>query len=668
MYTEDSMIEPGTVLGDKYEILKMIGKGGMSTVYLAMDQRLNKQWAVKEIKSFEGWKSQIVINSIRMEADILKKADHPVLPRIVDIIYSDKSLFVVMDYIEGITMDRVIAEYGPQPQNKVVEWAKSLCEALIYLHSMDPPVIYRDMKPSNIMLKPDGSVKLIDFGTAKEMYNDREETVYSLGTRGYAAPEQLGDRTGRERIKTDMRADIYGLGNTLYYMLTGIEPNGASFNIKSIREINPSLSKGLEKIIKKCTDSDPQRRYRNCEELLFHFNNYKYLDEEHRKKCLRNIAGFAITVFLSAAFFLMTVSGYEGIKREREQSYDHLINNGYHYTVSGEYDKALDSYMNAITKIDGGRREAYLAILRLYSNYLNEPETGLTCVDYYIEQNYKGIAGDQTLISQIAIYCFEQLKDYRTCAKYFYMLESKSDPLTEGYKDLAVLFSDLDTDYDAYESKLMEFERINEDYPDVQRKLINYRVLCDAYSICFLHDKWASYGLERSAEKGLSLLLSEEEELAQFDKSEYYVCFDKSLIIARESLGDYYADENTEISKEYYNKALADCEELSEYDTGSDKETILCQKARIHEKLYQYEEAVKVYEEAENECASVSALVGHLTLLCSMEEERTTDVKKWNYEMLHSVFVKGKAIPGIDEDYRWKRLLIKLKPLFESYE
>lgn len=670
------MLLPKTVLNDKYEILKEVGRGGMSTVYLAMDTRLNKQWAVKEIQKNAFGNEEIMINSIRIEADILKKADHPVLPRIVDIIYAESAVFVVMDYIEGLSLDKVIALNGAEPAERVVGWAKSLCEALIYLHNMNPPVIYRDMKPSNIMIKPDGNLKLIDFGTAKEFAEGKDE--YALGTKGYAAPEQMGDINGRGRSNTDVRADIYALGMTLYYMLTGDDPDNPSFRLKSIRDINPTVCQGLEKIINKCVEKNPDNRYQSCEELLYHLNNYKKLDDKYKRYCRNNIKSFVAGMLITLSFFVVAISGFIGMRKELKEDYDQLMNRGYSYTASGEYEKAIESYMYAITEIDGSRNEAYLALLKLYVNYMDEPEMGLSCVSYYIEQNYKGIGEDEMLISQMAICYFELLKDYKTSAKYFLMLADKEDSFTEGYKMLAMLFSDLNIDNDSYREELLEFERINEEYPDNVKKIINYRLLCDAYSICSLNDIWVLEGLERCAGKGISLI-SDDVAYEGYDESEYYISFKEYLTLAREGLGDIYADNGKELKDDYYQKAVSDCEELLELITGDDslqtryssgetmREMKYCQEARLYEKLKEFDKAVTVYETAEKEMDSVSVYTGHLSLLCRMESEKTIDVQNWNYEELYALYNRAKNVEDIDKDFRWKRLMVKLKPLFEKY-
>ena len=158
----------GEIIDSKYEILKQIGQGGMSIVYLAMDIRLNKQWALKEIrKKGQVKKDEIIINSLLVEANLMKRLDHPALPRIVDIIDDGQTIFVVMDYVEGESLDKIIEKYGPQPQELVIDWGMQLCDALGYLHSQNPPIIYRDMKPDNIMLKPEGNLKVIDLDRAR---------------------------------------------------------------------------------------------------------------------------------------------------------------------------------------------------------------------------------------------------------------------------------------------------------------------------------------------------------------------------------------------------------------------------------------------------------------------------------------------------------------------
>ncbi len=291
------MAEIGTIIEGKYEILKLIGKGGMSKVYLAMDQNLNKQWAVKEIERRATDKNnEVVIQSAVAEANMMKKLDHPFLPRIVDIINREDVIYVVMDYIEGEPLDRVLAKEGAQPQETVIAWAKDLCMVLDYLHTRTPSIIYRDMKPANVMLQPNGSIKLIDFGIAREYKEHNLADTVSLGTKGYAAPEQFGGKG-----QTDARTDVYCLGVTLYHLLTGKNPCEPPYEIYPIRYWDAQLSSGLEVVVQKCTQLNPEDRYQSCAELLYALNHYNEMDESYRKKQKKKLYAFIGTI--SAAFF-----------------------------------------------------------------------------------------------------------------------------------------------------------------------------------------------------------------------------------------------------------------------------------------------------------------------------------------------------------------------------
>lgn len=296
------MLEIGSVLDGKYKILNKIGQGGMSVVYLAMNEKANKQWAIKEVRKDGKQDIEVVKQNLIAETDILKKLSHPNLPSIIDVIDAEDSFLIVMDYIEGNSLSHAIKEGGAQPQAYVVEWAKQLCDVLGYLHSRKPPIIYRDLKPANIMLQPNGEVCLIDFGTAKEFMNDNVEETSCLGTRGYAAPEQYGGR-GR----TDARTDIYCLGATMYHLVTGRSPAEPPYEMKPIRWWDPTLSSGLEEIILKCTKTDPDERYQSCSELMFALNHYEDNDKEHRHKQKVKFGSFIATAVLMVLFLISSM-------------------------------------------------------------------------------------------------------------------------------------------------------------------------------------------------------------------------------------------------------------------------------------------------------------------------------------------------------------------------
>lgn len=350
-------LEIGSVVGGKYEILKVIGKGGMSVVYLAMDKNLNKQWAVKEVKRVANdAKNDVVVNSLLAEANLMKKLDHPNLPRIVDIIETGETLFVVMDYIEGESLEKIVQLYGPQPEEVVIDWAKQLCMVLGYLHNQNPPIIYRDMKPANVMLKPEGTLKVIDFGIAREYKVDSLKDTTNLGTRGYAAPEQYEGKG-----QTDQRTDIYCLGVTLHHLLTGKYPEEYPYELIPITEFNPMLSGGLERIIMNCTQRNPENRYQSCDELLYDLEHYEEVDEVFRSKQKNKLKGFIVTASLCLIMAIGGVTGLVLANNETNQQYESRIN----IASSTDYSTKVQSYKEAIGLI-GNDVRAYQKLLQAY--------------------------------------------------------------------------------------------------------------------------------------------------------------------------------------------------------------------------------------------------------------------------------------------------------------
>lgn len=349
------MLEIGSLIDGKYKILNKVGQGGMSVVYLAMNEKANKQWAVKEVRK-DGIKDfEVVKQGLVAETDILKKLSHPNLPSIIDVIDTDDSFIIIMDYIQGNSLNKALEEYGAQPQDNVIEWAKQLCDVLGYLHTRTPAIIYRDMKPANIMLKPDGNVTLIDFGTAREFKEKNLADTTCLGTVGYAAPEQFGGMG-----QTDARTDIYCLGATLYHLVTGMNPCEPPYEIKPIREINPSLSSGLERIILKCTQRDPNDRYQSAAELMYALEHYEEIDDIYRKKQKKKLNLFLTTAILTVVFTAISAWGYISAENRKSANYDNILKNA----------KETEDYYKAILT-DPTKVDAYLELNKFVSDDFN---------------------------------------------------------------------------------------------------------------------------------------------------------------------------------------------------------------------------------------------------------------------------------------------------------
>lgn len=334
------MLEIGSVIDGKYKILNVVGKGGMSVVYLAMNERANKQWAIKEVRK-DGMQSfEVVKQNLVAETDLLKKLNHPHLPSIIDVIDCDDTFLIVMDYIEGNPLSKALETSGAQNQDDVIEWAKQLCDVLGYLHSRKPPIIYRDMKPSNVMLKPDGNVMLIDFGTAREFKYSSVADTTCLGTQGYAAPEQFGGHG-----QTDARTDIYCLGATMYHLVTGHNPATPPYEMYPIRQWNPMLSSGLEEIILKCTQRNPEDRYQSCAELLYALDHYKDLDIENKKVQSFKWKTFLASFIMTIVMLVGTIGFSAGLTVQTSSTYESYIANG---DSAVSQDAAEKFYLDAI--------------------------------------------------------------------------------------------------------------------------------------------------------------------------------------------------------------------------------------------------------------------------------------------------------------------------------
>lgn len=344
----------GSLIDGKYKIIAKIGKGGMSTVWLALNTKANKQWAIKEIRHSGKNGSDIVKQNLMTEIGILKRLEHENLPQIIDIFENNDTYLIIMDYVQGRTLKAIVDEHGPQPQEDVVDWAIQLCSALDYLHTREPAIIYRDMKPGNVMLRPDGRIILIDFGTAREYKVEQDEDTVSLGTKGYAAPEQYGGDG-----QTDARTDIYNLGATIYHLVTGKNPTKPPYEIRPIRQWDPSLSSGLEAIILKCIANNPDERYQSAKELRFALEHYKELETSYiqtKKNKVKLFVTLTSVAILSMVTSLGTAIYANSLK---SNSYDEQL----HLAKSApDQDSQVAAYFEAI-KLEPTKYEAYDGLL-----------------------------------------------------------------------------------------------------------------------------------------------------------------------------------------------------------------------------------------------------------------------------------------------------------------
>jgi len=264
-------LDPDTVLQNRYRIVRKLAKGGMGSVYEAVDERLGITIALKETLSAE----PSALERFAQEARLLARLQHPALPRVTDHFSEGNRAFLVMQFIAGVDLAKIIAQQpGPFPRDQVVAWADQLLDALIYLHSQERQVIHRDIKPHNLKLTANGQIALLDFGLAKTRPEDSNESrsAFSGYTRQYAPLEQIQDLT------TGPESDIYALGATLYYLLTGHKPvdalaraaalkHGEADPLRPANEICKSVGLEIAAILNKAMAQKPEERYKSASEF-----------------------------------------------------------------------------------------------------------------------------------------------------------------------------------------------------------------------------------------------------------------------------------------------------------------------------------------------------------------------------------------------------------------
>lgn len=254
-------LKAGEVLRNRYKIRRIIGQGGMGSIYLADDLRLEgRQCAIKEVEHDRSLPTEMVRQArdqFMREATVLARLDHPNLPKVSDFFSIGGRDYLAMDYVPGKDLRALMNDARQQgsflPESDVLSWASQLADALTYLHSQEPPILHRDIKPSNLKLTPSGLLKLVDFGLVKILASD-EVTITILQGRGtalYTPLEQYGGDAGH----TDVRSDVYSFGATLYHLLTNHPPVEARErflqpdSLQPPRQINPDISLRTERAV-----------------------------------------------------------------------------------------------------------------------------------------------------------------------------------------------------------------------------------------------------------------------------------------------------------------------------------------------------------------------------------------------------------------------------------
>ena len=268
LFPEMRLLEPlpaNHLLANRYRIVRRVGGGGFGSVYEAQDTRENRRVAIKEI-GLSGLAPQQVIEatgSFNREVELLSSLKHPGIPSLYEHMTDSEHWYLVMEFIAGETLEERLARTadGRLPLEQALQIGSQVCDILEYLHSRQPAIVFRDLKPANIMLQPDQRVYVIDFGVARRYTPGKPKDTIAFGSPGYAAPEQYG------RAQTGPRSDIYSLGALLHQVLTGQDPSLNPFRFQPLRVYDRALPTELERLVAQMLETDMERRPASADEV-----------------------------------------------------------------------------------------------------------------------------------------------------------------------------------------------------------------------------------------------------------------------------------------------------------------------------------------------------------------------------------------------------------------
>ena len=427
-------LREGDIVDGSWEVIKQIGQGGSGTVYLVRDIELNRLLALKEVPVRNTDQGKRQAKAVVAEVSLLKSLSHPSIPRILKMTHDEHSILIIMDYIEGYSLRSLIAKKDYIEEALIIKWGLALCDTLKYLHNRNPKVIYRDLKPHNVMLSNENHLFLMDFGISREVGPDFDYSKEDrVGTKGYAAPEMRA-----KNAWFDERSDIYALGRTLYFLATrnspSLEklPNGQELPILPIRQYDASRSVGLEKIIEKATAYKPTDRYQSVEEMIYDLKNIDKMSEGYIRKIKRR----ATTVYSLFGTLILGVfllgSGALYSQMATTDAYNQAIS-------KGKTSQDLESLVTA-SKIMPSEVEPYLEMVKIYrsnGHFTSEDEFQLLSALQSNLPSLKGKPGAGDLLYQIgqlywfyypqngqtkSVSWFEQAKDFGVSEKNQHLL------------------------------------------------------------------------------------------------------------------------------------------------------------------------------------------------------------------------------------------------------
>ena len=598
------------IIGEKYRVLRLLKTGGMSRVYLAEDLKLRMKWVIKVISCDKPYLADAVIS----EANVLRSIRHPNLVRIMDIFKMDNEACLVMEYVEGKNLRDLIRDNPGLVERNAYSFTFSLMHALKALHNRRKPVIYRDMKPENVMVRPDLTVCLIDFGTSKELLNKGRDGV-ALGTKGYAAPEQYEG-------KTDVRSDIYSLGRTM-------------------DQIFRNKDRAVKAVIKKAVNRDPDKRYASVDEME--------KDLRRRKDLKKRLS---ITAAVLTCIVTVVSALYYGAEQKKKTAlvadiYRRTVEEGNEAVYNGDYSGAERCYTKAIVEINGYEKEAYLRLLSLYRK-VGAPGDGLNRMDYYIDSGYGNTDRMDELLTECGLTAFEDLKDFKRAASYFNKADQKSFPEAGYLKNISEYLSSFNTSITDYLKNIRDFRDYTDSVADSEGKIrvkLTYLGLCLTLSEEEEGTEGAAVLLDGYDQgKKLMKLIEDNETPGNLELQS----LNMMSAICR-LLGEKFPDRKTE----YFKEAISYMDKAEAMESGDMDPERYVAMAKLYQGIGDHRNAGVFFRKAEAKGGCANAYTEHMKYLESLGR----------YEELEKIYSESLSINGIQETKEFQKITKRLEKM-----
>ena len=423
------MLEIGTMLSGRYEVLKRVGSGGMADVYMAKDHKLNRNVAVKVLKS-EYVEDEKFLKKFETEAQAVARLSHPNIVNVYDVGIEDGINYIVMELAEGMTLKEYIRRKGYLSPKETVEISLQIASAISHAHKNH--IIHRDIKPQNILVSEIGNVKVTDFGIAKATSsNTVTSTATAMGSVHYISPEQAKGRF------CDEKSDIYSTGATLFHLITGKK---AGRNRTKAEEylLKNYVSEAFAAVILKAMDPKSEKRYKNAREMFQALQNVYKKDARYRKLVIgQRVAMLGLVAGMGLSIIAIGY-GIHTMKLEKVNRYNEIVKQQTEYRKSGEYEKEEAQYQKAINLLPAKEESYFQNACALYEQ--KEYQDCIDFIDYDIFQNEKVDLSDDRIADLYylkAESCFE-LEDYGEAVKAFKKVFQHGGQKSEFYRDYAI--------------------------------------------------------------------------------------------------------------------------------------------------------------------------------------------------------------------------------------